>query len=67
MNAKIALHVISLVNNSKRQLESRALARNLSRQYHTSIYRIYGIFGYLTKTNKISWAVRVKGGKSYII
>lgn len=66
MNTYIRREILKSLESSKRALNSRVLARAMSRRFHTSIQRIYGNLGYLTKSNAIVWISRKKGGPSYI-
>ena len=66
-NAAIAKYIVNATKSSKRMIESRAYARSLSKRFHCSIFKIYGLFSFLScKTHQIRFVIRVKGGKSFI-
>ena len=67
MNRIIANYILTTVTHARRRraIESRAFARAVSKRFHTSIYRVYGIIGWLTRSSQLTFVVRKAGGLSY--
>ena len=66
MNKIIAAYILSAISRARRALESRAFARAVARRFRTSIYRVYGIISFLSRSGQLTFSVKRPGGLSYI-
>lgn len=68
MNQIIRRSIINSLSASKRKrpLNSRKLAKAMSKRFRTPIQRIYGNLSWLSKTGTVTWVSRKKGGPSYL-
>ena len=66
MNKKITSYIINTLNSTVKPIESRKFASQISRRFHTSIFRVYGIISFLEKSGKLTFTLKKPGGASFL-
>ena len=66
MNKIIRQSLIKTLSVSRRPLNSRKLAKVMSRRFNTPIQRIYGNLSYLSRMHSVTWVSKKKSGPSYL-